>query len=70
MKNSFKEIIQVIHDKKNVNRTLLEEIYQTKYNIDILDIPSILFNEEPLKMAFVEHKKNNKIKSRYITKVT
>jgi hypothetical protein len=68
--NSFKEIIQVIHNKKNVNRTLLEEIHQTKYNIDILDIPSILFNEEPLEMAFVELKKNNKIKSRYITKVT
>ena len=55
--------------RKNVNRTLLEEIYKTKYNIDILDIPSILFNEEPLKMAFVELKKNKKIKSRYIIKV-
>jgi two-component system, OmpR family, sensor histidine kinase VicK len=72
-KNRTDETTEIVYDKENIFRRLLQEIYKTKEKIDIcikITDPFISFTIELVIKAINEIKKDKKIKSSCIIEIT
>jgi hypothetical protein len=72
-KNCIDETTEIIYDRENIFRRLLQEIHKTKEKIDIcikLTDPFISFTIELIINTINEIKKDKKIKSSCIIEIT